>query len=192
MIILSKGEYKLRKDEKNSTLLHVQYIGKKEQLCPCCLGKLKLRDTRKRIMRQYKNEIIWLQIHRLKCVECGRLHNELPDCVIPQKHYSFDLIEEALEQHITNQKSVADVENSTISRWYQWFIKLRKKIKDNVCQQRDKIEKCWHYFFISEKDAAIEKIYKVVLNPKDTRKFYLKNLILLLKILSITNQYSSE
>ena len=73
MIILLKGEYKLARDEKDATLLRVQYIGIKQQVCPCCLGKLKQRDSRKRMVRKYQNEIMWLQIHRMKCIQCGRL-----------------------------------------------------------------------------------------------------------------------
>lgn len=192
MIILLKGEYKLARDEKDATLLRVQYIGIKQQVCPCCLGKLKQRDSRKRMVRKYQNEIMWLQIHRMKCIQCGRLHSELPDCVIPQKQYSAEVIKEALEKHLVNKKSVADVENSTISRWYKWFRLLQEKIKKQVFEQKNGLKKLWHYFFVNEKRDIIEKIYHEVFKQKDKEKFYLQNLFIILKILCTENSNISE
>lgn len=103
------------------------------------MGELKIRDTRRRIMRKCQNEILWLQIHRMKCKQYSRIHNELPDCVISQKHYSFDVVKEAVSKHIAGEKSYVDVENSTINRWYKWFIKVQAEVERIV--HKVKIEK---------------------------------------------------
>ncbi|MBR3606694.1 MAG: hypothetical protein IKL51_03845 [Lachnospiraceae bacterium] len=41
-------------------------------------------------------------INRLKCTneKCRRLHNGLPDCMIPYKHYGSGLIEDVVEEVI--------------------------------------------------------------------------------------------
>ena len=36
-------------------------------------------------------------IRRLKCSNCGRLHRELPDCLVPYKHYASEVISGAKE-----------------------------------------------------------------------------------------------
>jgi len=40
---------------------------------------------------------VWFRIRRLKCKECGKLHRELPDILLPYKHYRSEIIEEALD-----------------------------------------------------------------------------------------------
>ena len=36
-------------------------------------------------------------IRRLKCSNCGRLHRELPDCLVPYKHYASEVISGVLD-----------------------------------------------------------------------------------------------
>ncbi len=40
----------------------------------------------------------WYLIRRLKCTNerCGRLHNELPDCMCPYKHYDKENLAEKI------------------------------------------------------------------------------------------------
>ena len=112
--------------------------------------------------------------------------------MIPQKQYSAEVIKEALEKHLVNKKSVADVENSTISRWYKWFRLLQEKIKKQVFEQKNGLKKLWHCFFVNEKRDIIEKIYHEVFKQKDKEKFYLQNLFIILKILCTENSNISE
>jgi hypothetical protein len=62
-----------------------------------------------------------LIIRRLKCKECGRIHHELPDILIPYKRYSSESIEAVIAGDL--ELTVA-ADESTISRWRAWFFCL--------------------------------------------------------------------
>jgi hypothetical protein len=63
-------------------------------------------------------------IRRLKCKHCNRLHRELPDCLVPYKHYAAEVISGVLDDFV----SCADQDTedypceATIHRWKCWFI----------------------------------------------------------------------
>ena len=73
---------------------------KEESICPCCGSPLKYRDSRKRVHKTAGGGKGWYLIRRLKCSndKCQRLHNELPDCICPHKHYDAGLIEDVVDQ----------------------------------------------------------------------------------------------
>lgn len=96
-----------------------------ECICPCCGSPLKYRDSRKRVHRIAGGGKEWYLIRRLKCSsdKCGRLHNELPDCLCPYKHYDAGLIEDVVDGVV----SEADTETEdypcegTMKHWRWWF-----------------------------------------------------------------------
>lgn len=99
--------------------------------CPSCGGRLCYRDCRKRIMRHEGGGKDWLLIRRFRCKKCHHYHNELPDCVLPYKHYETEVISGVLDGIVTADD--ADSENypslTTMQRWLQWFIKSMETIK---------------------------------------------------------------
>lgn len=67
-----------------------------------------------------------LRIERLKCTNpgCGRIHNALPDCVIPYKHYASEVIAGVLDGIITSDDT-EDEEHpceTTMLRWKHWLM----------------------------------------------------------------------
>lgn len=57
-------------------------------------------------------------IRRLKCTNCGRIHHELPDFLVPYKRYKLECIETVL----TNpSKHMIPADESTLYRWFEWF-----------------------------------------------------------------------
>ena len=70
-------------------------------------------------------ETEWYLINRLQCSndECRRLHNELPNNLIPYKHYDAQLIEDVVEGVV----SEADREcedypcEQTMNHWKYWM-----------------------------------------------------------------------
>ena len=92
-------------------------------VCPVCGGTLKYRDTRLRIRKKEGGVKEYLMIRRLRCTECHRHHNELPDCLVPHKHYEAEVISGVLDGIVTSED--ADSEDSpsllTMLRWLQWF-----------------------------------------------------------------------
>ena len=56
-------------------------------LCPVCQGILRYRDSRPRIRKKEGGVKERLMIRRFRCQNCHSYHNELPDCLVPYKHY---------------------------------------------------------------------------------------------------------
>lgn len=72
-----------------------------ESTCPDCGGKLKYYDKVPRIVRTKRRNTKWVKIRRLRCIECGHLHRELPDDIFPYKQYEAEIIRGVIEGLIT-------------------------------------------------------------------------------------------
>ena len=74
-----------------------------DHICPICNAPLTLRDHKKRVWKKERGEKRWVIIRRFCCTnkDCNRLHNELPDFLIPYKHYEAQLIEDVIEGTVT-------------------------------------------------------------------------------------------
>lgn len=92
-------------------------------VCPCCKGELKYRDSKLRIRKKEGGVKEQLYIRRLCCVSCEVLHNELPDCLVPYKHYEAEVISGVLDEVVTPNDT--DAEDypcvQTMLRWLQWL-----------------------------------------------------------------------
>lgn len=131
MIIISKyritvnlfGEYSLENEGENN-------------ICPCCNGQLRLRDHRKRIWKQEGGTVRFIRIRRLQCTNCRRIHCELPDILVPYKHYETQVIEGVLDGLITGDDPDSEDESgaqrpseSTMKRWKQWLHRNREQME---------------------------------------------------------------
>ncbi|MDR3050713.1 MAG: DUF6431 domain-containing protein [Oscillospiraceae bacterium] len=88
--------------------------------CPCCSGKdLKHYDTVKRIIRTKAGATTWVRIRRIRCVNCGAVHRELPDYILPYKQYETEVILGVLDGLITSDTlGYEDYPcEMTMSRW---------------------------------------------------------------------------
>ncbi len=85
--------------------------------CPLCEYPLKVIGSRERIGRSKDGETIRYIIRRLRCTNCHKIHHELPDILVPHKHYDAESIESAV-----SPASVQDVpaDNATLYRWRSW------------------------------------------------------------------------
>jgi len=72
-----------------------------ETACPNCGGRLKYYDTIQRIVRTQGRNSKWIEVRRLKCIECLYLHRELPEYIYPYKQYEAEVITGVLEGLIT-------------------------------------------------------------------------------------------
>jgi len=59
-----------------------------------------------------------LMIRRLVCPCCGRLHHELPDCIVPYKRHCA----ETFEKIITGKTDDVPCENRTVKRILAWWM----------------------------------------------------------------------
>lgn len=66
----------------------------------------------------------FIQIERLKCKTCRRLHTALPEILVPYKHYTTELISGVLDETIT----IGDLEDGdypceeTMKNWHHWLM----------------------------------------------------------------------
>ena len=62
-------------------------------------------------------------IRRFRCSGCGRYHNELPDCLLPYKHYEAEAISGVIDGVVTSDD--LDSEDYpcvyTMLLWIRWF-----------------------------------------------------------------------
>lgn len=60
-----------------------------------------------------------LVVRRLRCSGCGKIHHELPDCIVPYKRYESACVENALAS--APEEIVVAADQSTLHRWRGWF-----------------------------------------------------------------------
>ena len=100
-------------------------ISEEDTICPECGSPLCRRDRKLRVHKEAGGKKSWFAINRLKCTneKCQRLHNELPDCMIPYKHYGSDIIEDVVDEVIGADDP--GTENypceATMKHWKWWI-----------------------------------------------------------------------
>ncbi len=103
---------------------------KEESICPCCGSPLKYRDSRRRVHKIAGGDKEWYLIRRLKCTggKCGRLHNELPDCICPYKHYDAGLIEDVADGVVSEEDTETEDYpcEGTMKHW-RWWLHMNEK-----------------------------------------------------------------
>lgn len=62
-----------------------------------------------------KNRLV---IRRKQCETCNKIHHELPDLLVPYKHYDAESIEGAL---VDPECTDVAADESTLLRWRTWF-----------------------------------------------------------------------
>lgn len=92
-------------------------------VCPSCGGPTKVRDSKRRQIIMEDGSVRTFLLRRMKCSQCHSLHVELPDVIVPHKHYSRDVIETAL----AGSKFHCPAENSTIYRWNREHSNVEKE-----------------------------------------------------------------
>ena len=99
-------------------------------MCPICQAMLSYRDSRSRICKKEGGVKEQLIIRRFHCKNCHSYHNELPDCLVPYKHYETEVISGVLDGVV--QPDDLDSEDSpsftTMLRWLQWFRENHERI----------------------------------------------------------------
>lgn len=85
---------------------------------PCCGKSMSVAGTRNRKSKERSGNTKILNIRRLRCNQCGGIHHELPDFLVPYKRYESECIEAVLTNP-SNHDVPAD--ESTLFRWADWF-----------------------------------------------------------------------
>lgn len=122
MIIISNYHLEY---ENDSDCFHVHNHDFPE--CPFCSSELKVIGSRLRKVIQHDGSFLRLMIRRLRCAECRNIHHELPDFVIPYKHYGLEAVEKILMAF--NQKEPSTSE--AVDDFTQW---QKEKQPDYPCE----------------------------------------------------------
>lgn len=94
------------------------YKNQEISICPLCGSRLYSHGTcRRKVTMEGYTETHHLRV--LKCRKCNRTHRELPDTIIPYKHYGRKLI-----GAIVAGEAKCGYEESTRYRLTQWFCAL--------------------------------------------------------------------
>lgn len=114
-----------------------------------CGGSLRVRDTVERFVKISSSEQYGITIRRLACNMCGKLHRELPDFLLPHKHYPAECIEAEIDRNqqlkgIREDVICAYPELSTCSRWRREFVcKAHHQRYENLLLERRKTGIGW-------------------------------------------------
>ena len=92
--------------------------------CPCCGGRLNVIGSRRRKYITSLSISKVLVIRRLICVDCKRIHHELPDILVPYKRYASEAIERVVEDE---SPLFVTVDESTLFRWRHWFTQCAER-----------------------------------------------------------------
>lgn len=96
-------------------------ISAEASYCPVCQTLLLVRGTRLRVLYINEEDKQKLVIRRLYCPECGHIHHELPDCVVPYKRYGA----EAVEDIISGQDKKVQCPAETVRRILSWWVVVK-------------------------------------------------------------------
>lgn len=146
-----------------------------QSFCPCCGNELKVAGSRQRKYIDISGDQHVIIIRRLKCFSCRKIHHELPDMLVPYKHYDS----ESIESVITNSSPLAvAADNSTISRWRAWINSLkryilgcllsiairseRKSVDGISCRQISVLEGIWQY--TGKEEGWLKKAVRTLAN----------------------------
>jgi len=102
--------------------VHIYHIHSKEaSVCPICGGHLHVIGSKPRKVIESSGEVKILIIRRLRCRECGKIHHELPDILIPYKRHCAETIEKIISAGKTAE---VPCEESTIRKISAWWTAL--------------------------------------------------------------------
>lgn len=101
--------------------------------CPECGSELKYYDSIRRIWKQHGGKKQWLLIERVRCrnKNCRRVHNALPDFIVPHRHYSSEVIEDVIDEVVLPDDELNGSDypcEMTMARWKYWFERNRENI----------------------------------------------------------------
>ena len=90
-----------------------------DRICPKCGSELKYYDSvRRTIKGPNKNKKIIL-LARFKCSKCKSVHREIPDILIPYKHYSSKIIS-AIKNGEINEFTIGYEDYPSIQSMKRW------------------------------------------------------------------------
>jgi hypothetical protein len=119
---------------------------------------MKVIGSRPRKYLQEDGSQVILIIRRLRCLNCNKIHHELPHILVPYKRYKSECIEAVVVGDNNTSLAVA-CDDSTIYRWKNWFhslsgyfvgclqsiaVQLGKETEE-ASRPKSVLHRIWHY-----------------------------------------------
>ena len=82
--------------------------------------------------KQIGGERKLFMINRMKCTVCGRLHRQLTDGMIKFKQYSAEVIEDVIDEVITETDPMDYPCEGTMKHWRWWFQYNREQMEGQM------------------------------------------------------------
>lgn len=118
--------------------------------CPICGGKLRVRDSKKRRVINQSGDKEFYRLRRLKCKDCGTMHTEIPDCIVPYKHYAAEVI----EAELLALRGDCPADNITSWRWKSVFSALLVYMNQGLNHfKRHWISRIYRFFSLQKHDT---------------------------------------
>jgi hypothetical protein len=78
---------------------------------------MKVVGSRPRKYLQEDASQVILIIRRLRCMECNKIHHELPDILVPYKRYKSECIEAVVVEKKQYHAGTVACDESTLHQW---------------------------------------------------------------------------
>ena len=143
-------------------------------MCPVCHGVLRYRDSRPRIRKKEGGIKEYLMVRRFFCKTCHSYHTELPDCLVPYKHYEAEVISGVLDGVIRPDDLDSEDYPSfqTMLRWLQWF-------NENLSRMKGYLHMLEHLFLCPDRKVLSSSVSLL----DDIRNTYTNWLEIILRII---------
>ena len=141
--------------------------------CPDCGKEMSHYDSVRRLVKGKDGTRYEIKLKRYRCKNCGKIHRQIPDKILPYKQYEAEIIQGVVEGSIT--PFLLDFEDypceMTMKRWREKYIPYNGK---TIFKKESITTKNWFERFLS----FIEVHAEIVEKTKDgtTVTTYLKGL----------------
>ena len=131
--------------------------GKERCHCPICGEMVVVRGKRQRTLTESSGNKVKLVIRRMRCVQCKRIHHELPDCVVPYKRHCAETIEAIIKGNTGEVPCDAGVVRR-VKLWWKVMLEYYLHILKSLAEK---------YNIKFSKPAAFKEIIRAAANSNN-------------------------
>lgn len=143
------------------------FVWSEEQhVCPVCNGELNKFGRRERKVILTSGNKITLNIQRHRCKNCGRIHHELPDMLVPYKLHELESIEQILTQGKSKPVTIP-VDDSIIRGWRIWFNDRANHFIGCLRAIQSRIQRVEENARFQPPRSSLQRIYELVGSAKN-------------------------
>lgn len=120
---------------------------------------LKYRDKVLRGQKQVGGERKMYLINRMQCTGCGKLHRQLTDGMIKFKQYAAEVIEDVIDEVISEKDPIDYPCEGTMKHWRWWFQYNKEQIEGQIRSAGHRLLGFYNGF-LSPAESLLEEIRK--------------------------------